>query len=183
MIRRVVLLLYALFIILIFRIFTATFSPPWAPAKAEVDKNEPPKQGANMIQNPEKYLITAGGKICCRRCKAQSSRTKLQCAKPALKGKVVCQFHGGLSTGPKTKEGKQRIQAAHLKHGNETLEAKAERNEKNVMFKYLLDLGNHVGLFYTQLKIQGRPPPGYVRLNLTDPEQLALAILKTLPKQ
>lgn len=136
-----------------------------------------------MIQNPEQYLITAGGNICCRRCKARSSRTKLQCAKPALKGKVVCGHHGGYSTGPRTKEGKERIRAAHLKHGQETQEARAERSEKSVMFKYLLDLGNHVGLFYTQLKIRGRPHSGYTQLDLTDPEELALAIRKTLPRQ
>jgi hypothetical protein len=136
-----------------------------------------------MIQNPEQYLITAGGKIYCRRCKAQSSRTKLQCSKPALKGKAVCVHHGGLSTGPKSKAGKERIRAAHLKHGGETLEAKAERSAKSLMFRYLLDLGNHVGLFSSQLKIRGRPPSGYSQLDLTDPEQLALGILKTLPKQ
>ena len=136
-----------------------------------------------MIQNPEQYLITAGGKIYCRRCKAQSSRTKLQCSKPALKGKAVCGHHGGLSTGPQSKAGKERIRAAHLKHGGETLEAKAERRSKSLMFRYLLDLGNHVGLFYKQLKTRGRPPSGYSQLDLTDPEQLALAILKTLPKK
>ena len=136
-----------------------------------------------MIQNPEPYLNTAGGKIRCRRCKAQSSRTKLQCSKPALKGKAVCGHHGGLSTGPKTKEGKGRIRAAHLTHGDETLAAKAERSAKSVMFRYLTDIGNHVGLFYTQLKTRGRPPSGYTQLNLTDPEQLALAILKTLPNK
>ena len=133
-----------------------------------------------MIQNPEQYLITAGGKIRCRRCKAQSSRTKLQCAKPSLKGKAVCQFHGGRSTGPKSKEGKDRIRAAHWKHGEETLEAKAERSAKSAMFLYLRDLGEHIGLFYKKLKARGRPPSGYVQLDLTDPKQLALAILKTL---
>jgi len=136
-----------------------------------------------MIQNPESYLTTAGGKIRCRRCKAQSSRTKLQCAKPALKGKAVCGYHGGYSTGPRSKEGKNRIRAAHFKHGEETLEAKAERSAKGVMFRYLTDIGNHVGLFYAQLKTRGRPPSGYAQLDLTDPEQLALAILRTLPKQ
>ena len=134
-----------------------------------------------MIQNPEKYLITAGGKICCRRCKAQSSRTKLQCTKPALKGKVVCQFHGGLSTGPKTKEGKQRIQAAHLKHGNETLEAKAERSARSLILRYLTDIGNHYEMFYREIKARGRPPSEYTQLDLKDPEQLTLAILKILP--
>ena len=136
-----------------------------------------------MIKNPEKLLVTAGGRIRCRRCKAQSSRTKLQCAKPALKGKVVCQFHGGLSTGPKTKEGKQRIQAKHLKHGNETLEAKAERSAKSLMFRYINDIGNHCNLFFKQIKVRGRPPSGYTQLDLTDPEQLALGILKTLPNK
>jgi len=132
-----------------------------------------------MIQNPEPYLITAGGKIRCRRCKAQSSRTKLQCSKPALKGKAVCGHHGGLSTGPKSKAGKDRIRAAHLKHGEETLEAKAERSAKSVMFRYLTDLGNHCNMFYRQLKTRGRPPSGYAKLDLTDSKQLALAILKT----
>ena len=132
-----------------------------------------------MIQNPELYLNTAGGKIRCRRCKAQSSRTKLQCAKPALKGTVVCGHHGGYSTGPKTQEGKQRIRAAHIKHGQETLEAKAERSKKSVMFRYLTDIGNHVGLFYTQLKTRGRPPSGYAQLDLNDKELLAIAIQRT----
>ena len=136
-----------------------------------------------MIQNPEQYLITAGGKIRCRRCKAQSSRTKLQCAKPSLKGKAVCQFHGGRSTGPKTKVGKERIRAAHWKHGEETLEAKAEHSAKSLMFRYLNDIGNHCGMFYKQIKALGRPPSGYKQLDLTDPEQLALAILKTQPKR
>lgn len=132
-----------------------------------------------MIRNPEPYLITAGGKIRCRRCKAQSSRTRLQCSKPALKGKAVCSHHGGYSTGPKTKEGKDRIRAAHLKHGEETLEAKAKRSEKSVMFRYLTDIRNHCEMFYKQLKTRGRPPSGYTQLDLTDPEQLALAILRT----
>ena len=132
-----------------------------------------------MIQNPEKYLITAGGKIRCRRCKAQSSRTKLQCSKPSLKGKTVCGHHGGYSTGPKSKEGKDRIRAAHWKHGNETLEAKAGCSAKSLMFRYLIDIGNHCSLFYKHLKIRGRPPLGYTQLDLIDPEQLAIAIQKT----
>ena len=136
-----------------------------------------------MIKNPEPYLITAGGRIRCRRCKAQSSRTKAQCKNPALKNKAVCKWHGGLSTGPKTKEGKNRIRAAHLKHGEETLEAKADRSAKSLMFRYLIDIGNHCNMFDKQIKARGRPPSEYAQLDLTDPEQLALAILKTLPKK
>jgi hypothetical protein len=105
-----------------------------------------------MSQTTELYLITAGGNICCRRCKARSSRTKLQCAKPALKGKVVCSHHGGYSTGSRTKEGKERIRAPHLKHGQETEEAKVKSTTKGLMFRYLIDLGNRCNMFYKQIK-------------------------------
>ena len=139
----------------------------------------------SQIKKPELMLITAGGRIKCRRCTAKSSHTKEQCKRPASKLSKTskCSRHGGLSTGPKTKAGKDRIRTAHLTHGEETLEAKAERNEKSVMFRYLTDLGNHCNMFYKKLKTRGRPPLGYTQLDLTDPEQLALAILKTFPSK
>ncbi len=64
-------------------------------------------------------LMTAGGKIQCLRCTAKSSRTGIQCGRPALKSSKTqkCQFHGGRSTGPRTAEGKARIAALHTKHG------------------------------------------------------------------
>jgi hypothetical protein len=77
----------------------------------------------------------------------------------------------------------ERIRAAHLKHGQETQEARAERSEKSVMFRYLTDIGNHCNMFYKQLKTRGRPPSGYAQLDLNDKEQLALTIIKTLFKQ
>jgi len=55
----------------------------------------------------------------------------------------------------------------------------AERSAKSVMFRYLTDLGNHCKMFYKEIKTQGRPPSGYAQLDLTDPEQLVIAILKT----
>ena len=136
----------------------------------------------SQTKNPELMLITAGGRIKCRRCTAKSSHTKEQCKRPASKLSKTskCSRHGGLSTGPKTKEGKDRIRAAHLKHGEETLAAKAERSTKSVMFRYLTDIGNHCNMFHKQLRTRGRPPSGYAHLDLTDPKQLALAIRKTL---
>ena len=59
----------------------------------------------------------------------------------------------------------------------------AERSAKSVMFRYLTDIGNHVNLFYKQIKTRGRPPSRYTQLDLTDPEQLAFAILRTLPSK
>ena len=48
---------------------------------------------------------------------------------------------------------------------------------------YLNDIRNYCNMFYKKLKTQGQPYSGYAQLGLTNLEQLALAIFKTLPKQ
>ena len=52
-------------------------------------------------------------------------------------------------------KGKDRIRAAHFKHDDETLESKTERSAKSVMFRYLIDLGNHCNMFCKKLKTRG----------------------------
>ena len=131
-----------------------------------------------MINKPEKLLITAGGRIKCHRCQARSSRTKQQCGCPSLKNKAVCKWHGGMSTGPRTKDGIKRIREAHLKHGKDTKEARVERSAKSVMFRYLTAIGNHCNMFYKELKTLGRPPLEYAKLDLNNPEQLASVLKK-----
>ncbi len=134
-----------------------------------------------MKENYEQYLITAGGRVKCKRCQARSSRKKQQCGKPAIRGKNVCSTHGGLSTGPKTVEGIKRIQNAHWKHGNETKEARAERSQKSLQFALLEQLGWHLNMF-TGTKTRGRKPLGYRTMDLSDPDDLSEIVLKTLPK-
>ena len=51
-----------------------------------------------------------------RLCGAKT-RSGHPCRKPALKRKRRCRLHGGLSTGPKTAEGRARIANAQFKHG------------------------------------------------------------------
>ena len=51
-----------------------------------------------------------------QRCGARTRRGTA-CQKSPLNGKTRCRLHGGLSTGPRTAEGKARIAAAHWKHG------------------------------------------------------------------
>ena len=51
-----------------------------------------------------------------KRCLAKTRRGT-PCQKAALKGKTRCRLHGGLSTGPRTLEGKARAAEAHTKHG------------------------------------------------------------------
>ena len=46
-----------------------------------------------------------------------------------MRGKKVCYMHGGKSTGPKTKEGIERIRLAHITHGRRTKEAIANQRE------------------------------------------------------
>ena len=45
------------------------------------------------------------------------TRSGEPCSKFPIKGKQRCRLHGGLSSGPKTAEGRARIAAANTKHG------------------------------------------------------------------
>jgi len=48
-----------------------------------------------------------------RRCNAHCKQPPLRyCRNWAVRGKTRCKFHGGMSTGPKTPEGKARVVAA-----------------------------------------------------------------------
>ena len=85
----------------------------------------------------EQYMTLASGRIRCGRCQATSKRTKLQCGAPAVKGKRVCRFHGGKSTGPKTDEGRKRCGIAKTVHGGETRAIRAARPAKMAELKML----------------------------------------------
>ena len=74
----------------------------------------------STVVDVELTLTTAGGRIVCRRCDAMSKRTRLQCGGPAMQGKTKCRTHGGLSTGPRTNQGKLRCAQAKTISGNDT---------------------------------------------------------------
>ena len=59
------------------------------------------------MKEPTKVIKTCGAK----------TRTGSPCAKFPIAGKRRCRLHGGLSTGPRTEEGKKKIADAQLKHG------------------------------------------------------------------
>ena len=105
-------------------------------------------------------LVTAGGHIKCKRCQAQSKRTKLQCGAPAERGKRVCRFHGARSSGPKTEEGRLRVVRIKTQHGNETRQARAERSEKTALLAHLEDIMHVTGMTTSQ-RTRGRKPAGY----------------------
>jgi len=89
---------------------------------------------------------TLGGRVTCTQCNALSKRTRLRCRSPAIKGKTKCRFHGGLSSGSKTLEGKARQIAANTKHGFETRAIREERSAKLAELYALEMLGRELGL-------------------------------------
>jgi len=99
-------------------------------------------------------IILAGGRIRCSRCQALSRRSRLQCKKPALRGKRVCGFHGGKSTGPKTDAGRQRIADTKIIHGRG---ARAIRAQRSSDLAYLLQLEDVGRVFHV---IGGTRTPG-----------------------
>lgn len=105
-------------------------------------------------------LLTAGGKIHCPRCQAHSKRTKLQCGSPAEKGKKVCRFHGGRSTGAKTKEGRLRIARSKTQHGDETRQARAERSDMSAKILAMEDILFLINAA-TGPRTRGRKPASY----------------------
>jgi len=112
-------------------------------------------------------LVTAGSKIACRRCTAMSKRSGEQCKKPALRGKAVCEFHGGRSTGPKTEAGKARQRAAVLKTGNYTKEAIEDKSRSALRLAGLED-AMYVLNMTTMPRTRGRKPLGYVPLQTVE---------------
>jgi hypothetical protein len=67
------------------------------------------------------------------RCGAET-RHGTSCRCPAMRN-GRCRLHGGLSTGPKTAEGIERIRRAVTKHGNYSKEAKAEREKYRALLR------------------------------------------------
>lgn len=116
---------------------------------------------------PEKYLVTAGGKIKCVRCKAFITKHQRQCLHPAIKNKSCCKWHGGMSTGPKTKEGIERIRQAHLKTGDETLVVRQERSNNSARLQMMEDALHLLGMT-TAKRSRGRKANGYCKITSVD---------------
>ena len=106
-----------------------------------------------------KYLSTGGGKIVCLRCTAKSSRTKLQCGRPAIKTSRTqkCQYHGGR---PHTAETLKRISEANTLHGQSTKAAKEQYRHDSALIHELED-AIAVLKMGEGPKIRGPKPKGY----------------------
>ena len=105
------------------------------------------------------YLQTAGGKITCLRCTAQSTRTKEQCGRPAIKISRTqkCQYHGGR---PHTEETLKCISEANTLHGQATKAAKEQYRPDCALIHELED-AIAVLKMGEGPRIRGRKPKGY----------------------
>jgi hypothetical protein len=106
-----------------------------------------------------KYLITGGGRITCLRCTAKSTRTKLQCGRPAIKTSRTqkCQYHGGR---PHTAETLKRISEANTLHGQSTKSAKEQYRHDSALMHELED-AIAVLKMGSGTRIRGPKPKGY----------------------
>ena len=106
-----------------------------------------------------KYLQTAAGKITCLRCTAQSTRTKEQCGRPAIKTSRTqkCQYHGGR---PHTAETLKRISEANTIHGQSTKAAKEQYRHDSALMHELED-AIAVLKMGEGPRIRGPKPKGY----------------------
>jgi hypothetical protein len=68
-----------------------------------------------------------------KRCGARNRRSTA-CGSPAMRN-GRCRLHGGLSTGPKTAEGIERIRRAKTRHALYSAAAMAERHRFRTLFK------------------------------------------------
>ena len=143
------------------------------------------KDPLTMEQDKSKRptLITAGGKITCRRCQAMSKRTGKQCGAPADRHSKTdkCKWHGGRSTGPKTEQGRQRCAEAKAIHGKDTRAKRALNAVSATRLLLLRDLGIKLGMFGDQpTGWQGRRPRGYPLTKTMSVEELVV-LIESLP--
>jgi hypothetical protein len=69
-------------------------------------------QAQPEFSNTIKKRLRKGQLICAARTKRHNGRP---CLAQPVKGKQRCKYHGGLSTGPKTPEGRERCRQAALR--------------------------------------------------------------------
>jgi hypothetical protein len=85
--------------------------------------------------HPENYIVICRNTLTLR-CRATSKRSKQRCKAPAVRGKRVCRFHGGKSTGPRTEAGKKGSGFQPV-HGRETIVKRKHRSQKGKKLRIL----------------------------------------------
>jgi len=112
-----------------------------------------------------------------KRCMAKNRKTGLQCKNPSAWSCKVCRYHGAR----KSKNAASGEVHYRYTTGEGTKEAKAEHKRASTTLLTLRDIGDSIGMFNGS-HTRGRKPSAYKKYDMERPEQLMLAILKTLIK-
>ena len=99
-----------------------------------------PKRCSPHVKRYEPMLVTAGGKILCRRCAGRSRRTGLQCGAPAEAHSKKCRFHGSRATGPITLAGLERCAMAKWKGKGESRRERVQAQKASETIRLLKEL-------------------------------------------
>lgn len=105
-------------------------------------------------------LLTACGRISCRRCLGVAARSGNQCGRPALRNSQIarCQNHGGSGHVQKSVQPCKR--RSRQVHGNETRSARLQRSEEAAHLAHLISCLQVLGEADVKHRA-GRPPKGF----------------------
>lgn len=113
-----------------------------------------------------------------KQCQVMTKRTGQQCKNPAAYGCSSCRMHGS----HRSRNVLRGVDHPQYKNGKRTKEAEAEHRRASTILLTLRDIGDSIGMFAGDHS-RGRKPKNYVKYDMEDPKQLALAILTTLCEQ
>ena len=118
--------------------------------------------------------VVHGAKQCTVNCK----RTGIRCKNPCAFGsKRACRLHGS----HRSKNVLKGANHPQYRHGEKTKESIKEHQKTLLRLHTLEEIGHHIKMFVEgSPRTRGRKPTGWEPLDLNDPNQLALAILKTI---
>jgi len=109
------------------------------------------------------------------RCQVMTKRTKLRCKNPAAYGCKACRMHGA----HKSRDVPRGAEHSNYKNGDRTSAAEERYRRAAISLLTLRDMGDSMGMFNGG-SIRGRRPKGYRKLDMSNPEELAKAILATM---
>lgn len=110
-----------------------------------------------------------------RQCQVLTKRTRQRCKNPAAYGCASCRMHGA----HRSRNALRGADHPQYKNGERTRESEEEHRKSSTILLTIRDIGDHINLFNGD-HIRGRKPKCYVKYDMNDLEQLALAILTTL---
>ena len=94
-------------------------------------------------------------------CRAYLKKKTRCCGKPVVPNQSVCAGHGGLSTGPRTKTGLERLAASKTVHGRETRALRALRSKISHDLRQLEEVLYAEGLIHGP-RTRGRKPTSWI---------------------